>query len=160
MPRFQSPPRRTQHADFPHYAHLFASRLGLWDLSCWGDFWLWSPDSIAVEQLQVFVQPLPTPPRPAEALALPSMHQMAPDLLFYPVLNEAEALAGVSSRKVVDPTAQHRIDQIDHPIHRLGPIAAEHPLELPQQCRSLLELRRAVRTPDAPLTTDAAEVEP
>ena len=38
MPRFQSPPRRSQHADFPHYAHLFASRLGLWDLSCRGDF--------------------------------------------------------------------------------------------------------------------------
>jgi len=36
---------------------------------------------------------------------------------------------------------------------------AEHTLELPQQCRSLLEFRRAVRTPDAPLTTNAAEVE-
>jgi hypothetical protein len=26
MPRFQPPPRRTQHADFPHCALLFASR--------------------------------------------------------------------------------------------------------------------------------------
>src|SRR5262245_27012474 len=26
MPRFQPPPRRTQHADFPHCAILFASR--------------------------------------------------------------------------------------------------------------------------------------
>jgi hypothetical protein len=49
IPRFQSPPRRTQHGDFPHYAHLFASHQGLWDLSCWGDFRLWSPNFIAVE---------------------------------------------------------------------------------------------------------------
>src|SRR5215211_4578603 len=34
MPRFQSPPRRTQRADFPLYALLFASPQGLWDLSC------------------------------------------------------------------------------------------------------------------------------
>jgi len=38
MPRFQSPPRRTQRADFPLYALLFASPQGLWDLSCRGDF--------------------------------------------------------------------------------------------------------------------------
>jgi hypothetical protein len=30
MPRFQAPPRRTQHADFPHYAPPFASCQGLW----------------------------------------------------------------------------------------------------------------------------------
>ena len=35
LPRFQSPPRRTQGADFPLYAHLFASRQSLRDLSCW-----------------------------------------------------------------------------------------------------------------------------
>ena len=33
VPRFQPPPRRTQHADFPHCALLFASPQGLWDLS-------------------------------------------------------------------------------------------------------------------------------
>jgi hypothetical protein len=38
VPRFQLPPRRTQHADFPHCALLFASPQGLWDLSCRGDF--------------------------------------------------------------------------------------------------------------------------
>jgi hypothetical protein len=38
VPRFQPPPRRTQHADFPHCALLSASPQGLWDLSCWGDF--------------------------------------------------------------------------------------------------------------------------
>src|SRR5262245_50385732 len=99
---------------------MLASRLGLWDLSCWGDFRLWTPNFIAVEQLQVGVQPLPTPPRPAEALALPSMHQMAPDLLFHPALNEAEAFAGVSHREVVDPSAQHRVDSDRSPDPRVG----------------------------------------
>ena len=36
--RFQLPPHRTQHADFPHYAHLLASHQGLWDLSHWERF--------------------------------------------------------------------------------------------------------------------------
>ena len=30
VPRFQPPPRRTQLADFPHYALLLASPQGLW----------------------------------------------------------------------------------------------------------------------------------
>jgi hypothetical protein len=34
---------------------------------------------------------------------------LAPNLLFHPVLNEAEALAGVSYRKVVYPLTQHRV---------------------------------------------------
>ena len=55
VPRFQSPPRRTQRADFPPCAHLFASRQGLWDLSCWGDFRLKPPNLVAVEQLQGLV---------------------------------------------------------------------------------------------------------
>jgi hypothetical protein len=38
VPRFQPPPRRTQRADFPHYALLFASPQGLCDLSCRSDF--------------------------------------------------------------------------------------------------------------------------
>src|SRR5262249_50072455 len=76
------------------------------------------------------------------------------------VLNEAEALAGVSYRKVIHPPTQHRVDQIDHPIHRLGLVATEHTLELPQQRRAFLEFRRVVRTPDTPMATDAAEVEP
>ena len=103
VPRFQSPPRRTQGADFPLCAHLFASRQGLWDLSCWGDFRLKPPNLVAVEQLQGLVQPLPTPPRPTEALSLPSPHQMAPNLLFHPVLNVAKALAGVPNREVIHP---------------------------------------------------------
>jgi hypothetical protein len=85
---------------------------------------------------------------------------MAPNLLLHPVLNEAEALAGVSNRKVIHPAAQYRIDQLDHPVDGLGSVAAEYLLELPQQCRSLLELRRNIRTLDAPFTADATEVEP
>ena len=103
MPRFQPPPRRTQHADFPHYALLFASRQGLWDLSCWGDFRLKPPNLVAVEQLQALVQPLPTPPRPTEALSFLSPQHMAPNLLFHPVLNVAKALAGVPDREVIQP---------------------------------------------------------
>src|SRR5262249_4867059 len=61
MPRFQSPPRRTQWADFPLYAHLFASHQGLCDLSCWCDFQL---------RAYAYIPPLPTPPPPAEALSI------------------------------------------------------------------------------------------
>src|SRR5438105_1069784 len=50
VPRFQPPPRRTQHADFPHCAPLFASRQGLWDLSYRGNFRSVVSHSIAVEQ--------------------------------------------------------------------------------------------------------------
>jgi hypothetical protein len=50
MPRLQPPPRRTQRADFPHCAPPFASRLSLWDLSCWGDFRPVASHSIGVEQ--------------------------------------------------------------------------------------------------------------
>ena len=50
MPRFQPPPRRTQHADFPHCAPPFASPQGLWDLSYRGNFRSVVSHSIAVEQ--------------------------------------------------------------------------------------------------------------
>ena len=85
VPRFQPPPRRTQRADFPHCALLFASPQGLWDLSCWGDFRHRPPHLVAVVQPQRFVQPLRTPPLPAEALTVPGPRHMAPDLLFHPV---------------------------------------------------------------------------
>jgi len=60
---------------------------------------------VAVEQLQVFVKPLATPPLRAEALSFPSPQQMSPDLLLHPVLNVAKALAGVSDRELIHPTA-------------------------------------------------------
>ena len=43
--------RRTQHADFPHCALLFASPQGLWGLSCRSGFRRWSNHSVAIEQL-------------------------------------------------------------------------------------------------------------
>jgi hypothetical protein len=69
VPRFQSPPRRTQHADFPHCAPPFASRQRLWDLSCWGDFRPVASHSIGVKQPSSVVQPPPIPSFPAEALS-------------------------------------------------------------------------------------------
>ena len=69
VPRFQSPPRRTQRADFPHCAPPFASRQRLWDLSCWGDFRPVASHSIGVEQPSSVVQPPPIPSFPAEALS-------------------------------------------------------------------------------------------
>ena len=52
-----------------------------------GDFRRRPPNPVAVEQLQVFVKPLATPPLPAEAFAPPGTHQMLPDLLFYPLFD-------------------------------------------------------------------------
>src|SRR5271170_7979343 len=75
------------------------------DLSCRGDFRQRSANPVTIEQSQGFVQPLPTPSRPAEALSFPSAQHVAPNLLFHPVFDEAEALAGMPHRKVVHPTA-------------------------------------------------------
>ena len=84
---------------------------------------------------------------------------MAPNLLFYPVFDEAEALAGMSDRKVVHPTAQHRVYHLHNPAHWLRSVAAEHVFELPQQCRSFLELWRVVGPPETPKTAHTAEIE-
>ncbi len=78
VPRFQSPPRRTQHADFPHCAPPFASRQSLWDLSCWGDFRPVASHSIGVKQPSSVVQPLPIPSFPAEALSFLSKSSEPP----------------------------------------------------------------------------------
>jgi hypothetical protein len=64
------------------------------------------PNPVAVEQLQDFIEPLRTPPLPAEALSVPSPPQVTPNLLLHPVSNEAEALAGMPNRKVIHPTAK------------------------------------------------------
>src|SRR5262249_724557 len=73
--------------------------------------------------------PRPTPPFPAEALSVLCPPHVASNLLFHPVLNHAEALAGVSDRKVVHPTAQHRIDQLHNPASWLRLVAAKYVLE-------------------------------
>ncbi|MCY1354138.1 hypothetical protein D9M68_491500 [compost metagenome] len=57
---------------------------------------------------------------------------MAPDLLFYPVLDESEALVGVPNGEVIHPAPQHRVDQLYHPIHRLRLVSPEYLLELAQ----------------------------
>ena len=85
---------------------------------------------------------------------------MSPDLLFYAVFHEAEALAGVTHRKVIHPAANHRIDQAYDPINRLRLVAAKHILELAKQRRPLFELGRVVGTPYASQTAHPAEVEP
>src|ERR1700674_1956695 len=130
VPRLQPPPRRTQHADFPHCAPPSASCRGLWDLSCLGDFRSVASHSIAVKQLQDVVQPRPTPSLPAEAPSFLSVRQMAPDLLLHPIFDVAEALTGVPDREVVHPPPQHRIDKAYHPLNGLRPVSAEHLLGL------------------------------
>jgi hypothetical protein len=40
---------------------------------------------IIIKKSQFLIYQLATPPFPAEAFALPCMHQMPPDLLFYPI---------------------------------------------------------------------------
>jgi len=74
--------------------------------------------------------------RDLQPLRFRAPRHMAPDLLFHPVFNEAEALAGVSHRKVGHPTAKHWIDQLNDPIQGLRLVAAEYILEFPQQRRS------------------------
>jgi hypothetical protein len=44
---------------------------------------------------------------------------MTPDLLFYPVSDVGETPARVANREVLHPTAQDRVDLLDHPAHRL-----------------------------------------
>lgn len=75
--RFQFPPRQTQHADLPHCAFLLASCRGLCDLAGWADFQrqlLRTAYPVRVEQTEAIIEPAPTPPVPAEALALPGTH--------------------------------------------------------------------------------------
>src|SRR5580700_11898305 len=117
-------------------------------------------DAVAIEQPHGLVQPLPTPPVPTEALSFAGSPQMAPCLLFHPVFNEAKASARVSDRKVTNPSAQHRVDEIHHPIQRLRLKASERLLELAQQRRPLFELRCVLRPPYPSSREDTAEVEP
>ena len=58
-------------------------------------------------------------------------------------------------RKVVHPSPKNRVDQFDHPPHRLTGKPSEHIPELPQQRRPLLQLRRIVGPPCS-LTTENA----
>src|SRR5262249_46846487 len=74
------------------------------------------------------------------------------------IRNEGKASGEVSHGKVAHPAPQNRIDQVDHPIHRLGLVAPKYVLQLAQERRPLLPHRRVPRTPDASATLDAPKV--
>ncbi len=57
---------------------------------------------------------------------------MTTDFLLYPVSYEGEALAGMPDGEVIHPAPQHRVDQLDYPIYRLGLESPEHVLEFAQ----------------------------
>src|SRR5262249_32492285 len=142
------PPRQTERAVFPHSAFLFASCQGLWDLSGWERFQPWPLYPVVLEQAQVRVQPLPTPPLPAEAPPLPCTHQMPSHLLFHPIFDVIQAPPGVPHHKVTDPARQDRVDQRDHAINGLGLVPTEYLLQFPQQCCAFLESGRIPCPPD------------
>src|SRR5262245_15707729 len=119
-PRFQPPPRQTQRADFPHCAFLLASHQGLGDLSGWERCQAWALHPVFFEQAHMLVEPLPTPPLPAEAPPFPCTHQMTPDFLFHPIFDKTKAPTGIADSKVPHPAAQDRVDQRHHPLDRLG----------------------------------------
>jgi hypothetical protein len=118
-----------------------------------------APHPVAIEQPQCHVQPSPTPPLPAEALAISGAHHLAPDLLFHPVLDKGKAPTGVTLREVVHPAPQDRVDQFDPPTHRLRAETSKDLSQLAQQRRSLLELGPEVRPLLAAKGADASEVE-
>ena len=59
---FHSPPRRTEHADFPHSALLPASQEGLWDAANWMCFQSGEVSSIYSTSSNRFRLPLPVYP--------------------------------------------------------------------------------------------------
>jgi len=91
--RFPPPRLRTERAGFPHSAHLLASCHGLCVLSGWERCRPASQvaDSVVSEEAESLVEPLPTPPLPAEAATLPRTHHVPPHLLFDPVSDVVEA---------------------------------------------------------------------
>ncbi len=129
--RFQPPPHQTQHADFPHYAFLITSHRGLCGPSGWERFPAWNvvPNAVVVEQPQLTVHPLRTPPLPAETASLSRAHQVPPDLLLHPASDTTEARAGVPDAEVIDPASQYQIDPFDQHTDWLGPVAPENILQ-------------------------------
>src|SRR5258708_30005801 len=69
---------------------------------------------------------------------------MSPNLLFYPVSDKRKAFTRIAYCKVVHPTAKDRVDLLDHPFHRLADILSEDLLQLCQQRRPFLQLRRVM----------------
>src|ERR1700686_1367493 len=81
---------------------------------------------------------------------------MSPNLLFYPVSDKRKAFTRIAYGKVVHPTAKDRVDLLDHPFHRLADILSEDLLQLCQQRRPFLQLRRVVRSAVPVTAQDAA----
>src|SRR5713101_2386611 len=104
-------------------------------------------DAVIREQPERFMEPCRTPPLPAETPPIPRPHQMAPHLLLDPLPHKGKAPARVPDPEVVDPAPQLRVDLSDQRLDRLGLEASEPLLELPQQRRALLPLRRVLRPP-------------
>src|SRR6266513_582423 len=90
---FSVPAASNRACPFRALGFLLASCQGLCDLSGWSDFplWLVVSCSIAIEEPEHVLEPLPTPSLPAEPLALPRTHQMSPNFLFHPVFDHREA---------------------------------------------------------------------
>ena len=62
----------------------------LCDLSSRRRFLKWPPYPVVSIETQFFIQPLPTPPLPAEAMTHSSPCQVSPNLLFHPVADSCQ----------------------------------------------------------------------
>src|SRR5215831_13057452 len=82
---------------------------------------------------------------------------MSPHLPLQPIFDVSEATAGVTYGKVVHPTPDNRVYELDYPIYRLRDEASEDVLEFAQQCSALLELGGIIRPPFALPRSPAAE---
>src|SRR5215472_1993999 len=83
-----------------------------------------------------------------------------PDLLFYPVSDVGETPARVADREVLHPTAQDRVDLLDHTVQRLGARDPENLFEFAQQGRPFLAFRQQQRHPSPPAIPDTMELQP
>src|ERR687897_734770 len=122
-----------------------------------------SPDlvlhPVVAEDPEHGVDPRRTPPLPAEALAAPRPHHVAPHLLLDPGLHEVEAPRRVPNPEVVHPAPQDRVDHRDDLPDRPRVPAPEHLLELPQQRRPLLHGRQLLHPPPTPRRAKPAKAE-
>jgi hypothetical protein len=83
---------------------------------------------------------------------------VAPDFLIHPLFDKRKTLTRMPYRKVVHPTAQDRVYQLDNPPYRLALESSKDVSQLPRQRRPILYLRRILGPPRTLLTPDAAEL--
>jgi hypothetical protein len=119
-----------------------------------------SHDSVLVKQSECVVEPLLTPPLPAESCALPGAHQVPPNLLLHPELNVGKTSARVPYRKVVHPTPQNWIDKFNHPPYGLADISLKDFLKLLQERRPLLQLGHVLSPPRSLTAANPAILKP